>query len=122
MADLIFARLGQEGIELASSNIELLGAGDGVPGLTPPPADLREVVLRISACDPRREAVEAFSRQFATLITNGPAGLAGYAQGRPVIRPVYSYWPSTIPQTQITPTVTVQTATDWAKTPSSATN
>ena len=103
VADLITKRLSQEGIELEKLNVELLGAGDGVPGQTPAPEGLYEVVLRISACDPRREALEAFSRQFAPLITNGPAGLAGYAQGRPVVRKIYSYWPTTVPRTEITP-------------------
>jgi len=114
VADLITERLSQEGIELEKINVELLGAGDGVPGQTPVPEGLYEVVLRIAACDPRREALEAFSRQLAPLITNGPAGLAGYAQGRPVVRKIYSYWPTTVPRTEITPRVAVQTAADWA--------
>ena len=59
-----------------------------------------------------------FARQFAPLITNGPAGLAGYAQGRPVVRSIYSYWPTTVSRAEITPKVTVQTADEWADTES----
>ena len=115
VADLIQERLRREGIELARTHVELLGAGDGLPGLRPPPDELREVVLRIAVHDPRREAVEAFTRHFAPLITNGPAGLGGYAQGRPAIRPVYSYWPTSVPKEMIESQVQVQTAGSWAE-------
>lgn len=114
VADLITDRLRQEGVELEKINIELLGAGDGVPGLTTTPEGLCEVILRVSACDSQRESLEAFSRQLAPLITNGPAGLAGYAQGRPVVRKIYSYWPTTVSRDDVTPNVAVQTASDWA--------
>ena len=114
VADLITERLLQEGIELDNFHVELLGAGDGVPGLVPPPAGLREVMLRISATDPDRKSLEAFARQLAPLITNGPAGLAGYAQGRPIVRRIFSYWPTTVARDAITPQVTVQTADNWA--------
>ena len=117
VADLIRERLGLEGIELESTNIELLGAGDGVPGLTPPPTDMREVMLRISAFDHRREALEAFAKQFAPLITNGPGGLAGYAQGRPVVRATYAYWPTVVDRDDVTPTCKVQTAEQWNQQP-----
>ena len=114
VADLIAERLRQEGVDLGSFHVELLGAGDGVPGMVPPPDGLREVMLRISATATDRDPLEAFARQFAPLITNGPAGLAGYAQGRPVVRKIYSYWPTTISRDALTPQVSVQTADDWA--------
>ncbi len=117
VASLIEERLHQDGIELARMHTELLGAGDGLPGMQPPPDDLREVMLRIAAYDPRREAVAAFARQFAPLITNGPAGLAGYAQGRPSVRPLYSYWPTTVPKELVFPEVRVLDANHWANTP-----
>ncbi|MEK6249849.1 MAG: DUF1446 domain-containing protein, partial [Planctomycetales bacterium] len=112
-ASIVEERLRQEGMELARTHVELLGAGDSLPGLQPPPHDLQEVVLRIAVHDERREAVAAFARQFAPLITSGPAGLAGYAQGRPVVRPVYSYWPTTVPKERITSEVNVRTAKEW---------
>ena len=115
VAGLIEERLHQDGYELARTHVELLGAGDGLPGQQPPPEDLREVVLRVAVYDPRREAVAAFTRQFAPLITNGPAGLGGYAQGRPSVRPVYSYWPTTVPKEFVVPEIQVFAANAWAE-------
>ena len=49
----------------------------------------------------RREAVERFTKEFAPLITSGPPGLAGYAAGRPSVRPMYAYWPTLVPRDAI---------------------
>jgi hypothetical protein len=70
--------------------------------------------VRVTAHDPRREAVEYFAKQFAPLITSGPAGLAGYAAGRPQVRPVFAYWPTLIPKSLVRPRVEVRTAKEWA--------
>ncbi|MGB6043161.1 MAG: acyclic terpene utilization AtuA family protein [Pirellulales bacterium] len=115
VAELIFKRLQQEGIEPARVYTELLGTGDGVPGSHGLPEGLREVVLRVSVHDPSRDVVAAFSKEFAPLITSGPAGLAGYAQGRPAVRPVYAYWPTTVPKDALRPEVTVRSAAEWAQ-------
>jgi hypothetical protein len=72
-----------------------------------------ELVLRVTAHDPRREAVEYFARQFAPLITSGPAGIAGYAAGRPQVRPVYAYWPTLAPKSLVQPRVEVRPAKEW---------
>jgi hypothetical protein len=101
----------------ARANIELLGAGAGVPGAFfhrkyQPPG---EVMLRITAHDPRREALECFVRQFAPLITSGPAGLAGYAAGRPQVRPVFAYWPTLVAKELVQPQVEVRPAGAWAE-------
>jgi hypothetical protein len=72
-----------------------------------------ELVLRVTAHDPRREAIECFARQFAPLITSGPAGLAGYAAGRAQVRPVFAYWPTLIPKSLVQPQVEVRPAHDW---------
>jgi hypothetical protein len=114
-AQIILERCRLAGFELARTRVELLGFGGGVPGTwfwrkyqTP-----GELVLRVAAHDPRRQAVEYFARQFAPLITSGPAGLAGYAAGRPVVRPVYAYWPTRVPRDLVTPRVEIRPATDW---------
>jgi len=70
-------------------------------------------VLRVAAHDPRRAAIDCFARQFAPLITSGPAGLAGYAAGRPQVRPVYAYWPALVPKSLVTPQVEIRQATEW---------
>ena len=96
--------------------VELLGSGAGVPGAwfwrkyqTP-----GELVLRVTAHDPRREAIECFTKQFAPLITSGPAGLAGYAAGRPQVRPVFAYWPTLVPRALVQSQFDVRTAQEWA--------
>ena len=112
-AEIVFARLQAAGCEFARSHVECLGAGQAVPGLHAPPTGLRETALRISVHDPRREAVERFAKELAPLATSGPAGLAGYASGRPQVRPVFAYWPTLVPKSLVAPRVQVQTAAAW---------
>ena len=71
--------------------------------------------LRLAVHDPRREAIEYFTKQFAPLITSGPAGLAGYAAGRPQVRPVFAYWPTLVPKTLVPSHVEVRSAQEWTK-------
>jgi hypothetical protein len=116
-AKIVLDRCQLAGFDIARTHVELLGFGGGVPGAwfwrkyqTP-----GELVLRVSAHDPRREAVEYFAKQFAPLITSGPAGLAGYASGRPQVRPVFAYWPTLLPKSSIQSQVVVRTAAEWAQ-------
>jgi hypothetical protein len=113
-AEMIVARLRRAGFELHQTRFELLGAGAGVPGLHGPPADLREVVLRMAARDDRREALERFLREFAPLATGGPVGIAGYTAAAGAVRPCYAYWPTTIPKDLVQPRVEVRRANEWA--------
>ncbi|MDX1946025.1 MAG: acyclic terpene utilization AtuA family protein [Pirellulaceae bacterium] len=113
--EIILRRCEMAGYQLARTNIELLGSGAGVPGAFfhrkyQPPGEL---VLRVTAHDPRREALECFARQFAPLITSGPAGLAGYAAGRPQVRPVFAYWPSLVSKSLVPARVEVRPAKEW---------
>ena len=113
--DIVLKKVEQAGFKLARTNIELLGAGAGVPGAWfwrkyQPPG---EVVLRVTAHDPRREAVERFSKEFAPLITSGPAGLAGYASGRPQVRPMFAYWPTLVPKDLVEAKVEMRPAKEW---------
>lgn len=115
-AEIIFDRLRTAGYEFERSYVECLGAGEGVPGLAAPPADLREAMLRVSVQDPRRDAVERFTKEFAPLITAGPAGLAGYASGRSSVRPVFAYWPTLVPKQLVPARVEVFQASQWGAT------
>jgi hypothetical protein len=116
-ADMISRRLRAAGCEPARMHVECLGAGEAVPGLHAAPRDLREVVLRITASDERRETIERFGKEFAPLATSGPAGLAGYATGRPRARPVFAYWPSLVPKRLVEPKYEVKRAAEWGRAP-----
>ena len=94
--EMILRRLRRAGVELEFSNIECLGAGDCVPGVVTARADPPEVVLRVSARDARRAAIERFTKEFAPLVTSGPPGVTGYTTGRPSVREVFAYWPALI--------------------------
>ena len=48
--------------------------------------------------DPRRAAVERFTKEFAPLVTSGPPGTTGYTTGRPPVREVFAYWPALVPK------------------------
>lgn len=119
-AETVFGRVRRAGYELSRTNVECLGAGDSLPGMDPIPArdgdqphEPWEVVLRIAAHDPSREAVECLARELAPLVTSGPPGVTGYTGGRPKPRPVLSYWPTTIARSHVSPALRVSNAKDW---------
>ena len=103
---VILERLRAAGFTFEATNIENLGAGDVVPGVvtaTDPP----EVVLRVAVRDPRKAAVERFTKEFAPLVTSGFAGTTGYTTGRPPVREVFAYWPALVAKSAVTPVVEV---------------
>src|SRR5262249_13754089 len=107
------------GYEPAATLVEVLGAGGVVPGVLRAPGPAVEVVLRVTARDPNRAAVERFCREFAPLVTSGPSGIAGYATGRPSPRPAFGLWPTLVPRGLVEDrvTVTVRPAAEWAAGP-----
>jgi hypothetical protein len=113
---IIVQRVRRAGYSLADTLVECLGAGDVVPGLLKPESPPYEVVLRVTVRDPDRTAVERFCREFAPLVTSGPSGIAGYATGRPTVRPAFAYWPALIPRELVGAGVEIRTATEWAQT------
>jgi hypothetical protein len=90
---MVLQRLQRAGVTLEQTSIECLGAGSVVP-CHPLRDDLTEVVLRVSVRDPRRSAVERFTRELAPLVTSGPPGVTGYTTGRAAVREVFAYWPA----------------------------
>jgi hypothetical protein len=104
---VLLERLKHAGFTYAATNIEALGAGDCVPGVVKATADPPEVVLRVAVRDPRRAAVERFTKEFAPLVTGGFAGTTGYTTGRPPVREVFAYWPALIKKSAVTPVVEV---------------
>lgn len=111
-SELVQRRLELLGCKPERWHVELLGRNDALPILEPTYMPL-EVVLRMAVHDHRREVVEKFAGLIAPLITNGPAGLAGYAAGRPNVRPVYAYWPTLIPKELVQSVVAVRSAKEW---------
>ena len=73
------------------------------PSQSPP----NEVLLRVSARDCRRAALERFTKEFAPLVTSGPPGVTGYTTGRPPVREVFAYWPALVAKSAVTPAVHV---------------
>ena len=102
----LLAKLRQAGFDLAHSYVEALGAGDCVPGVTAT-ADPPEVVLRVVVRDPRKAAVERFTKEFAPLVTSGFPGTTGYTTGRPQVREVFAYWAALVAKAAVTPKVEV---------------
>ena len=93
---MMLERVRRAGTQLEHHNIECLGAGDCVPGVITAQTEPPEVVLRVTARDSRRAAIERFTKEFAPLVTSGPPGVTGYATGRPPVREVFAYWPALI--------------------------
>jgi len=126
--EIIRRRAQRAGCEPQRMNVELLGAGDVVPGTAPwrtLPAsepklaasatlgDPPEVVLRVAAHDASKEKLERFQREFAPLVTSGPPGVTGYTGPRQKPYPVLAYWPTTIARDRVSPRVVVKTAKEW---------
>ncbi len=104
--EILLARVRRAGFDLDRINVECLGAGAVVP-LARSALDVLEVMLRVTAHDPRRSAIERFTKEFAPLVTSGPPGVTGYTTGRPQVREVLAYWPALIDKRAVKPIVTV---------------
>lgn len=88
--DAVLSALRRDGYEPEHQLIETLGDPDW------------QVVLRVAVADPRREAVEAFTRGVMPLITAGPPGTTGYAEGRPRVHRWIGFWPCLIDRSRVT--------------------
>jgi len=104
--EIVRKRLLLAGIELERYEVECLGTGACAPGMLSEP-DLLETVLRISVSDPRKDAVERFTRELAPLVTSGPQGVTGFSGGRPQVSPVFGYWPCLIPKVEVSPEIQI---------------
>jgi hypothetical protein len=101
----VLDRLQRGGVCLRESLIECLGAGACRPqGADPVLAgELRETILRIAVADDSREAVERFACEIMPLVTAGPPGTTGYAEGRPRVHPLFRFWPCLIGRDRVKP-------------------
>jgi len=69
--------------------------------------DADEVVLRVSARSPDREACDRLGRELVGLILTGPPGATGYAAGRPRPSEVNNIWSGLVPRGQVRPRVEI---------------
>jgi hypothetical protein len=106
-ADLVWRRLQAAGFHYEHTDAEFLGASTVHAGIAPAPAEPAEIVLRLSVKDPDRAKVERFGRELAPLVTAGPAGVTGFAGGRPKAQEIVAYWPALLPRDLVTWAVTV---------------
>jgi hypothetical protein len=106
--EAVIERLASRGVTFRESVIECLGAEACNPAGADPAAlaTLRETVLRIAVSDDSKELLEQFVREMMPLITAGPPGTTGYAEGRPRIHPVFRYWPCLIERDRVDAVVT----------------
>lgn len=103
--EIVRRRLAQIGSEPRRFHVECLGAGAVAGRATGAAGDLLETVLRISVADERREVVERFTREISPLVTSGPQGTTGYAEGRPPVHELFGYWPTLISRFDVCPAV-----------------
>ena len=95
-AEIVWKRLERAGIHFDEDcrSTEILGVGACLPGLLEAPEEPPEVVLRMGVRDPDPAKVERFGKEIAPLVTAGPPGVTGFAQGRPKAQKVVAYWPA----------------------------
>ena len=107
--EIVLERIKRAGFVLEGAHIECLGSGDATLGVIGSNRDLTECVLRVCVKDNRREAVERFAKEMASLVASGPQGVTGYTTGRPRVRPVFGFWPCLVPKAHVRATVKVVT-------------
>ncbi len=105
--EIVLQRVRNAGFELRDSFIECLGTGASVPAVPSriDESQFLETVLRIAVEADDRLAVECFARELMPLVTAGPQGTTGYAEGRPHPHPVFRYWPCLIERDLVRPHV-----------------
>lgn len=108
-AGIVLRRVTEAGYQLRDALIECLGCGDSVAGVVATSRDVAtwEVVLRVGVEAAERDAVECFSRELMPLVTAGPQGVCGYADGRPRVQPVIRYWPCLIERALVSSRVAI---------------
>lgn len=103
----LLRRLREGGCIYRDALIECLGTGASVRGIVSRMSDtnLLETVLRVSVAAEKKEPVERFTKEVASLVTCGPQGVTGYATGRPKVLPIFGYWPTLIAKSAVHPKV-----------------
>jgi hypothetical protein len=112
--EVVLQRLDDAGHEYRETIVECLGNAGSVPteNLTRRAEELFECVLRIAVESTSKSAAEQFSRELMPLVTAGPQGTTGYAEGRPRVHEVFRYWPCLIEVDLAEPHVELFTSTN----------
>jgi hypothetical protein len=105
--EIVLQRIRHAGFDLEQTCVECLGSGDATLGVMGIRSDLKECVLRVCVKDHRREAVERFTKEIASLVASGPQGITGYTTGRPKVRPAFGFWPCLARKADVPATVKV---------------
>lgn len=105
--EIVLERMRTAGMRWRDAVVECIGAGACAPGVLPMDevTSLKEVGLRISLEADDKDVVEYFTRQIIPLVTAGPQGTTGYAEGRPRVHPIFRYWPCLIDRLHVTPQI-----------------
>jgi hypothetical protein len=103
--EIVLERMRAAGLTWRDAIVECIGAGACANGVfsTSEFATLKEVVFRIALEADDQKVVEFFTRQIIPLVTAGPQGTTGYAEGRPRVHPIFRYWPCLINRNHVTP-------------------
>lgn len=109
--EIILNRLAANGWKWRNAVVECLGNGACLGDVEPLKTDSLETVLRIAIEADERGVCEAFSQQLMSLVTAGPQGVTGYAEGRPRVHPIFRYWPCLIDRDRVSPAVSFVAAT-----------
>lgn len=109
-AEIVLQRVREAGLTWREAVVETLGAGGCYGRVLPLSTEnITETVLRIALESDTRETVDCFARELMPLITAGPPGTTGYAEGRPHVHPVVRYWPCLIDRSLVKTQVAVWT-------------
>ena len=100
-ADIIWKKLENLGIKYDKTSTEFLGLSSCHKSLAVMPDIVNEVVLRLGVKSFDKNAVSRFTKELAPLITAGPPGVTGFAEGRPRVKEVIAYWPALIDKSLI---------------------
>jgi hypothetical protein len=105
--EIVLEQMRAAGFNWRDSVIECIGAGACADGVFPASEfdSLKEVVMRVAIEAEDRDVVDYFTRQIIPLVTAGPQGTTGYAEGRPRVHPIFRYWPCLIDRMHVTPKV-----------------
>ena len=86
--EVILQRLRNQGFPITNAQIECIGSDT-------------ECILRIAVANDNKDALTAFTKELAPLVTSGPQGVTGYTSGRPPIRSFFGFWPCLIDKDQV---------------------